>query len=90
MLETSKDYQNTSAIVETCMLTKQNESKAANNYCQTHATEESKEEISDFDIWYTVMDVDQTLSLLSLLYSVATDQLWVLDFSTNHIVTMQM
>lgn len=47
--QTSRDYQNTSAIVEICMLTKQNESKAANNYCQTHATEESKEGISESD-----------------------------------------
>lgn len=45
--QTPSDYQNMSAITEISVLTKQNESKASNDYCQTHATEGGKEEITD-------------------------------------------
>lgn len=47
----SSDYQNTPTIVNNSALTKQSESKTqlANDYRQTHATEESKAEMSDSD-----------------------------------------
>ena len=47
--QTSSEYQNPSAILDISALTKQNENKTANDYCQTHATEESKAEVSDSD-----------------------------------------
>ncbi|XP_031706207.1 receptor-type tyrosine-protein kinase FLT3 isoform X1 [Anarrhichthys ocellatus] len=49
--KTSSDYQNAAAILDISALTKQNENKtqSANDYCQTHATEESKAEVSDTD-----------------------------------------
>lgn len=49
--ESSCDYQNAPAILDISFLTKQNESKmqSANDYCQTHATEESKAEVCDSD-----------------------------------------
>ncbi|TDG97302.1 hypothetical protein EPR50_G00224420 [Perca flavescens] len=47
--QTSSEYQNPSAILVISALTKQNENKTANDYCQTHATEESKAEVSDSD-----------------------------------------
>ncbi|XP_031137920.1 receptor-type tyrosine-protein kinase FLT3 [Sander lucioperca] len=47
--QTSSEYQNPSAILDIFALTKQNENKTANDYCQTHATEESKAEVSDSD-----------------------------------------
>ncbi|XP_044031609.1 receptor-type tyrosine-protein kinase FLT3 isoform X2 [Siniperca chuatsi] len=42
--QTSSDYQNAPAILDISALTKQNENKtqSANDYCRTHATEESK------------------------------------------------
>lgn len=45
--QTSSAYQNSPTIFEISELTKQNENKATNDYCPTHATEESKEKISD-------------------------------------------
>lgn len=47
--QTSSDYQNASTIVDISALTKQNENKSqsANEYCQTHPTEERKAGISD-------------------------------------------
>ncbi|KAK5849692.1 hypothetical protein PBY51_014006 [Eleginops maclovinus] len=45
--QTSSDYQNASTILDISALSQQNENKAANNYCQTHTTEESKAEVSD-------------------------------------------
>ncbi|XP_068588440.1 receptor-type tyrosine-protein kinase FLT3 [Cebidichthys violaceus] len=49
--QTSSDYQNAAAILDISALTKQKENKnqSANDYCQTHATEESKAEVSDTD-----------------------------------------
>ncbi|KAL7373603.1 hypothetical protein ABVT39_010362 [Epinephelus coioides] len=49
--QTSSDYQNTAAVLDISALTKQSENKtqSANNYCQTHATEESEAEVSNSD-----------------------------------------
>lgn len=49
--ETFCDYQNAPAILDISDLTKQNESKtqSANDYCQTHTTEESKAQMCDSD-----------------------------------------
>ncbi|XP_034718604.1 receptor-type tyrosine-protein kinase FLT3 isoform X1 [Etheostoma cragini] len=47
--QTSSEYQNPSAILDIFALTNLNENKTANDYCQTHATEESKAEVSDSD-----------------------------------------
>ncbi|XP_041817621.1 receptor-type tyrosine-protein kinase FLT3 isoform X2 [Chelmon rostratus] len=49
--QTSSDYQNTLVTLDISALTKQSESKTGsdNDYCQTHAAEESKEETSDSD-----------------------------------------
>eukprot|EP00064_Thunnus_orientalis_P008696 superscaffoldBa00001055_g8719 len=49
--ESSCDYQNAPAILDISFLMKQSESKmqSANDYCQTHATEESKAEVCDSD-----------------------------------------
>ncbi len=48
--QTSSDYQNAAAILDISALTKQNKNqKSANDYCQTHAAEESKAETSDSD-----------------------------------------
>ncbi|KAI3355261.1 hypothetical protein L3Q82_018115 [Scortum barcoo] len=48
--QTSSNYQNASAILDISTLTKQSESqKSANDYCQTHVTEESEEQTSELD-----------------------------------------
>ncbi|KAK5877899.1 hypothetical protein CesoFtcFv8_025361 [Champsocephalus esox] len=43
----SSIYQNAAPILDISALTQQNENKAANDYCRTHATEESKAEVSE-------------------------------------------
>ncbi|KAK1884970.1 Receptor-type tyrosine-protein kinase FLT3 [Dissostichus eleginoides] len=43
----SSIYQNAATILDISALTQQNENKAANDYCRTHATEESKAEVSE-------------------------------------------
>lgn len=48
--QTSSDYQNAPAILDISALTKQSEkTQSANDYCQTHATEEIKVEMSESD-----------------------------------------
>ncbi|XP_040922128.1 receptor-type tyrosine-protein kinase FLT3 [Toxotes jaculatrix] len=49
--QTSSDYQNAAAILDSSALTKQDENKtqSGNDYCQAHATEESKAEMCDSD-----------------------------------------
>lgn len=49
--QTSSDYQNAPAILDISALTKQDKNKmqSANDYCRSHATEESKAEASDSD-----------------------------------------
>ncbi|XP_054478724.1 receptor-type tyrosine-protein kinase FLT3 [Anoplopoma fimbria] len=49
--QTDSDYQNAAAILDISALTTQNENKtqSTNDYCRTHATEESKAEVSDSD-----------------------------------------
>ncbi|XP_051266112.1 receptor-type tyrosine-protein kinase FLT3 isoform X1 [Dicentrarchus labrax] len=50
--QTPSEYQNASTILDISALAKQSESKtqSANDYRQTHATEESKEGMSDLDV----------------------------------------
>ncbi|KAM9337200.1 receptor-type tyrosine-protein kinase FLT3-like [Symphorus nematophorus] len=49
--QTSSDYQNAPAVLDISTLTKQNETKtqSSNDYCRTHATEESKVKMSESD-----------------------------------------
>ncbi|XP_037613488.1 receptor-type tyrosine-protein kinase FLT3 isoform X1 [Sebastes umbrosus] len=46
---TPSDYQNAPAVLDISALTKQNKTQSVNDYCRTHATEESKAEVSDSD-----------------------------------------